>query len=89
MRLIPGFILREVADTLIAVPSGPAAHKLSGLLEMNGSAKLLFELLQENRTEEELLEALLQTYDTDKATAQTDLREILEQLANNGLLIAE
>lgn len=87
MRIVSGFIVREVAGEIIAIPSGNAAKKLSGVLALNGSGKLLFDLLQHDQTEQELVQALLDTYDIDLANAQSDVADFLDILRNGGVLV--
>ncbi len=86
MHIVPGFILREIAGETIAIPSGEAATALSGLVALNESGKLLFELLQTEQTEQSLVDAMLDTYDIDQDTAQADVREFLEIFRNSGIL---
>ncbi len=89
MRIVPGFVVREVAGETIAIPTGDAARELSGLIALNGCGKFLFELLQENVSEESLVEALLQRYEIDIATAKSDVAEFLESLRNGKVLIED
>lgn len=86
MRIVPGFFLRRIAGETVAIPSGDAAHRLSGLIALNGSGEFLFELLQTEQTERTLTEAMLERYDTDEQTAARDVAEFLAMLRENGLL---
>lgn len=87
MRITPGFVVRQIAGETIAIPSGPAARSLSGLLALNGSGKLLFDLLQTEQTEDTLVQAVLDAYDIDPHTARSDVAEFLGILRENGVLI--
>lgn len=87
MHIVPGFVVRQIAGETIAIPAGPAARELSGLLALNGSGKLLFDLLQTEQTEEALVTALLDTYEIDSPTAQADVAEFLAILRENGVLV--
>lgn len=89
MHIVTGFYLREIAGESIAIPSADAAHQLSGLIALNDSGKLLFQLLQSEQTEERLIQALLQQYDTDYETAQKDVQEFLNMLQENHLLVQD
>ncbi len=89
MHIVPGFILREVAGEIIAIPSGEAANSLSGLVALNGSGKLLFELLQSEQTEQSLIKVMLDTYDIDHDTAQADVQEFLEIFRKSGILVED
>lgn len=87
MHIVPGFVVRQIAGETIAIPAGPAARELSGLLALNGSGKFLFDLLQTEQTEDALVAALLDTYEIDSPTAQTDVAEFLAILRENGVLV--
>ena len=87
MRIVPGFVVREVAGETIAIPTGDAARELSGLIALNGCGKFLFELLQEDISEEDLVNALLENYEIDSATAKIDVSEFLQSLRNGKVLI--
>ena len=86
MRIVPGFLVREIAGETIAIPSGEAAHRISGLIALNGTGKFLFDLLQADQTQENLVSALMDTYDVDFTTAKTDVTAFLEMLQKHGFL---
>lgn len=87
MRIVPGFVVRQIVGETIAIPSGDAARQLSGLLSLNGSGKLLFDLLQSEQTQNSLVNALLDTYEIDPPTAQADVAEFLQLLRDAGVLV--
>ena len=89
MRIVSGFILREMLGENVAIPSGESAHRLSGLVALNGSGKLLFRLLQTEQTEETLVQALLEAYEVEPAEAKQDVAEFLARLRENGLLVED
>ena len=86
MRIVPGFVIRQIAGEVIAVPAGPAAHRLSGLVALNETGHFLFELLQTEQTEGSLLQAMLEEYDIDEDTARADIGEFLQLLRTNQML---
>lgn len=87
MHVVPGFVVRQIAGETIAIPAGAAARELSGLLALNGSGEFLFGLLQTEQTEDTLVQAMLDTYDIDPATARADVAEFLAILQENGILL--
>ena len=86
MRVVPGFVVRQIAGETIAIPAGPAARELSGLLALGGSGQFLFDLLQSEQTEDSLVQAVLDTYEIDEATARADAAEFVEILRSSGVL---
>ena len=87
MHIVPGFVVRQIAGETVAIPAGAAARALSGLLALNGSGRLLFERLQTEQTEETLVQYLLEQYEIDEVTAQSDVAEFLQTLRESGVLI--
>lgn len=87
MHVVPGFMVRQIAGETIAIPAGAAARQLSGLLALNGSGKLLFDLLQTEQTHGSLVQALLDHYEIDSPTAEADVAEFLAILRENGVLV--
>lgn len=79
------FVLREIAGEHILIPVGETAQKLHGMLNLSESGLLLWNTLQEERTEEELVEALLVEYEVDRATA--DVRAFIGQMEKAGMLL--
>lgn len=86
MHIVPGFIVRQIADQIVAIPTGESARTLSGLVALNDSGRFLFDLLQSPRTEEELIAAMQGTYEVDALTARADVAEFLQILRQNQLL---
>ena len=86
MRVVPGFVVRQIAGETIAIPAGPAARELSGLLALGGSGQFLFDLLQSEQTEDSLVQAVLDTYEIDEATARADVADFVEILRSSGVL---
>lgn len=87
MRIVPGFILREIVGETVAIPSGEAVYRLSGLVALNETGKFLFELLQTEQTEATLVHSLMDAYEVDAATAAADVAEFLELLRQNQMLM--
>lgn len=87
MRIIPGFVVRQIAGETIAIPAGPAARELSGLLALNGSGQFLFQQLQNAQTEDSLVQAMLDAYEIDEVTARADVAEFVEILRSSGVLV--
>ena len=86
MRIVSGFILREIVGETVAIPSGDSARLLSGLIALNETGQFLFGLLQQEQTESSLVAALLEEYEIDPVTAGEDVSQFLRQ---HGLLVEQ
>ncbi len=87
MRIVPGFLIREIAGETVAIPSGAAAHCLSGLVVLNGCGKFLFDLLQNEQSPVTLRAAMMDAYEVDAQTADADIAEFLGILRMNKMLV--
>lgn len=85
MKIKDGYILSEVAGNCLVVPLC-ANTTFSGMLRLNETGKLLWEALQKDVTEEELVAALLAEYEIDEATARADVSRFLDSLHSCGAL---
>lgn len=79
-------ILREIAGEYIVVPTGKMALHIHGMLSLSESALLLWNKLQNDCTEETLVDAIMSEYDTERETAIADVRSFLDQLEKIGAL---
>ena len=86
MRIVSGFIVREIAGNTVAVPTGDSARRLSGLVSLNGSGKFLFELLQTEQSQESLVQALTDAYEVTREVASADVAEFIVMLRENNML---
>ncbi len=86
MKIKSGFILRQVAGNHIVIPSGKAAVDFSGMITLNGSGVFLWKLLEEETTEKELIDKMLDEYDINEETAKNDIKVFIEKLKNADLL---
>lgn len=89
MRIVSGFILREIVGETVAIPSGDSARLLSGLIALNETGRFLFGLLQQEQTERSLVAALLEEYEIDPVTAGEDVSQFLQLLRQHGLLVEQ
>ena len=86
MKIQPGFVLKEVADSFVIVPTGAKIVDFSAMITINETGAFLWEKLKEDITEEELVKAVLDEYDTDRETAAEDVKEFVEVLKSKKVL---
>ena len=87
MKIKDGFVLRNVADATIVVPTGAASIDFNGMITLNETGAFLWHLLESETTEEEILEAMLKEYDVDASTAKAGIARFVAKLDKEGLLV--
>ena len=85
MKLKEGFLLREVAGETVVIPAGDTMN-LNMMITLNGTGAFLWQQLEKEISEEELLAALLAEYDVDEATAAKAVAGFVAKLSDNGFL---
>lgn len=86
MKIKNGFILRTVAGQNLVVPLGENTMNFNAAITLNESAAFLWNLLNEEQTEENLVNALTEEYDIDEETANADVKVFLDVLKEHEIL---
>lgn len=86
MKLKSGIVMEKTGDEYIVVATGEAARSFNGIIRNNKTANFVFEQLKEDKTEEELVDALLERYDVSREKAQTDVKALIAKIREAGLI---
>ncbi|MBR2547361.1 MAG: PqqD family protein [Eubacterium sp.] len=86
MKLKSGIVFDKSGDDYIAVATGEAGRVFNGFLRSNKTADFIMHELQDDKSEDDLVNALLERYDVDEETARNDVKRILSVLKDAGLL---
>lgn len=86
MKIKQGFVLRQVADATIVVPSGKASLDFNGMITLNETGAFLWSLLENETTVDEMVVAMLADYEVDEATARAGIERFVAKLDSEGLL---
>lgn len=85
MKIKEGFMLRTVANQTVVLPvSGDL--DLNMMIKLNDTGRFLWEHLQKDTTEEELVAAVLSTYDVAAEDAAKYVRQFVQELEKNGFV---
>ncbi|MBR5119886.1 MAG: PqqD family protein [Clostridia bacterium] len=79
MKLKKGFVLREVAGETVVVPV-EAELNFNGMITLNEAAKVLWSVLENETSTEDLVKAILSEFDVDEKTAQNDVDAFVQKL---------
>ena len=86
MRIEKNVILREIAGEYILIPTGSMALKFQGVFAVSELGVAVWNLLQQEKDETEIVELLLQEYEVDRDTLTADIKEFLQSLREKELL---
>ena len=78
MKLKENFITQDIDDTQFLVPVG--AEAFNGIVRNNKTAAYVVNLLKEETTEEQIVDAMFARFDAPRETIVADVREALNTL---------
>lgn len=87
MKRNPDFLLREVADTIVVVPVGPATANFPGMITLNATGAYIWELLETEQTVQSLTAALMERYEVAEEKACEDVQRFVDRLIPTGAVL--
>lgn len=86
MKIKDGFVLRDIAGTTVAVPTENLLDEFKGLIELNESAKFIWECLQNDTSIDEIKQKYIDKYNVKEDKAQEVAEKFVDQLKKANLL---
>lgn len=88
MRIKDEFVLQELIDEYIVVPVGDESDRLHGIIRLNDTGAFLWKLLSQNdKTEDALVNALVDEYLIDIDTAKKDVNDFICVVKEYGCIL--
>lgn len=82
----PSVVARVVAGETLIVPAQAKVGALATIYTLNGTAALVWHLLESPRTVEELAAALAAEYEVEAERAERDITEFVGEMKSVGLV---
>lgn len=86
MKLFCDFELMDMGDEFVAVPIGDKASQVRGVVKLNKSGVEIFNLLQKETTEDDIINTIANKYDNDRTTISKYVHSLIETLRKDGLI---
>lgn len=80
------YIMREIAGAPLLISVGQEIADFCGIINLNESARILWEALEKGATREELIEKLRGAYDISTERACQDVDSTLKILLERGMI---
>ncbi|MPM90452.1 hypothetical protein SDC9_137573 [bioreactor metagenome] len=80
MEIKKDFNLRKIAGEYILMPKNTSQKGYNGLISLNEVEALVWENLEECKSEEEMISLITNRYNIKKSDAKKDLGDFLKQL---------
>lgn len=86
MKVNKEFVLREIVGDYIIIPVGETVLEFKGLITVNEIGVLIWKMLQNEITFDQIVQNILDEYDVEESVAREDVREFLDTLIARGIL---
>ncbi len=86
MKLRGEFVVRQVMDSIVAVPIGQTALKLNGMILLNDVSRVIWECLQQGTDMERIVTAVTDAFEVSPEEAGTDILDFVNKLRDAQLL---
>lgn len=86
MKIKSGFELVNIAGDYMLIPIGEEVDDFNGTLVLNEVAAFLLDKLKSDIEREDLVQLLINEYDVDRITAQSDVDKMLNELIKMGVV---
>lgn len=81
------FVLQNLGNEYILVPTGGEVTNLNGILVLNETALFIWKMLENEIDEKDLVAAVAKEYNVDEDRAAKDVEEFLKELSSKKMLI--
>ena len=86
MKIKSGFVVRPVAGQHMVVALGEASKSFNGIIKLNESARLIWDMLAVGAEREEIVDRMAEEFDVDRAVLARDCDAFIHSLEENGIL---
>ena len=86
MKLKYEFVERLIVDEYVLVPAGETARTFGGMITTSEVGATIMRALKQDVSQAELLALLMEEYDVDEQTANSDLNAFVQQLRELNVL---
>jgi hypothetical protein len=76
----PSVVTRRTGDEYVLVPVANNIADMNSVYTLNETGAFIWDLIDGNRTVEEIVNMVVEEYDTDKGTAMADVSDFVESM---------
>ena len=86
MKIKSGFVVREIAGQSVVVALGTAGNVFNGIIKLNETGRVIWDMLTVGAERDAIVEALLETYEVERAVLEQDCDTFIQTLNEKNIL---
>lgn len=86
MKIKSGLLSHKVGEEYVIVASGEAGSAFHGMMRGNATTMEILKLLEQDTTQEQIVEQLFARYDVPREALERDVCQTIEKIREAGLL---
>ena len=87
MKIKDGFVVRDIMGQCVVVATGDASESFSGMIKLNDTGKDIWEGVAAGKSEEEIIDQIVEDYDVDKERAKDSVSKFIADMKDKGFII--
>lgn len=85
MGINKNYILKSIGNDHMIIPLVDGGYDMSKVFNINEVGALIYKALLDDKSDDEILELILNEYDVDKAVAMKDISDFKNSLIEKGI----
>ena len=86
MKLRGEFVVRQVMNDIVAIPTGQAALEFNGMILLNDVSKVIWDCLEQGTNVAQMVTAVTDAFEVSAEEAKTDILDFVDKLRKMQLL---
>ncbi len=87
MKIKDGFVIRDIMGQCVVVSTGEASETFSGMIKLNETGKDIWEGVADGKSEEEIVDFIVDEYDVDKEHAKVSVKKFIDDMKGKGFIV--
>ena len=86
MKLRGEFVVRQVMNDIVAIPTGQIALEFNGMILLNDVSKVIWDCLEQGTNVAQMVTAVTDAFEVSAEEAKTDILDFVDKLRKMQLL---
>ena len=86
MKIKEGYVIRQVMGNYVVIATGEESRNFHGMVKLNNTAAEIWEQIAKGLSEDDIVKAMLESYDIDEETLRQDVKKTIETLTEQGFV---